>query len=350
MTTTMTTAPATPRSDPRRRARWLAGIALAGTVLGIIATLDPTTVRPGWATAFLIAIVGSALIAAASWRWGATWSDRTIAGAVGALDVMVLASILANQDRSAALLNLILLLPPTLFVAVLLRPPFPRGQEVAVVVGCGTVTALMAADPVQWLSLMLLPSAALVGAAETVLAQRRHLETMVDSLEHMSMTDALTGVLNRRGITVALFTPPQPPARHLSVLMLDIDRFKEINDRYGHVAGDEVLRAVGTGLLGEIRSGDLAARLGGEEFAVVTRSSPTDAAAMAERLRHRAMDWMAPWSGTVSVGCASTGLTGPDGVTTELLSDLMERADRCLYRAKRDGRNRVVREDGWPPR
>lgn len=344
---TTTTDVATPRSDPRRRARWLAGIALAGTVLGIIATLDPTTVRPDWSVAFLIAIVGSAAIAAAGWRWGVGWSDRTLAAAVAALDLMVLGSILANQDRAAALLNLILLLPPTLYVAVLLRPPFPRCQEIGVVAGCALVTAAVAADPVQWASLMLLPSAALVGAAETILAQRRHLEAMVDSLELMSMTDALTGVLNRRGITVQLFAAPQPASRYLSVLMIDIDRFKEINDRYGHVAGDQVLRVIGAGLLGEIRTGDLAARLGGEEFVVVTRSSPGEAAAMAERLRQRATDWMSPWSGTVSVGCASARLTGPDPLTTALLSDLLERADRCLYRAKRDGRDRVVLEDEW---
>ncbi|WP_420122588.1 diguanylate cyclase [Nakamurella sp.] len=325
----------------------MAGIALAGTVLAILATLDPTTVRPEWSAAFLIVIVGSAAIAVAGWRWGVGWSDRMIATTVAALDLMVLASILANQDRSAALLNLILLLPPTLYVAVLLRPPFPRCQEIGVVAGCAVVAALIAADPVQWISLMLLPAVALVGAAETVLAQRRHLESMVDSLELMSMTDALTGVLNRRGITVQLFAAPPAPSGHLSVLMIDIDRFKEINDRYGHVAGDEVLSAVGAGLLAEIRSGDLAARLGGEEFAVVTRSSPADAAAMADRLRRRAVDWMAPWSGTVSVGCAGARAAGPDAVTVELLSDLMERADRCLYRAKREGRNRVVLEDGW---
>jgi len=126
--------------------------------------------------------------------------------------------------------------------------------------------------------------------------------------------------------------------------MLDIDNFKTINDRHGHVAGDEVLRAVGSGLLRETRNDDLVARLGGEEFVVVSRIPPGEAAAMAERVRERAGDWMAPWSGTLSVGGVTVELTGPGDLTADLLTTMLDGADRCLYRAKRSGRNRVVLE------
>lgn len=336
--------PATARSDPRQRACWLAGIAVAGTVLGTIAALDPTTIRPGWAPVFLALIIGSALVSLAAWRRGEGWSDRTIAGVVIVLDTLVFASIVANEDRRAALLNLILLLPPTLFAATFLRRPFPRVQEAVVVAGCGLVTATMAADPVQWLTMLLLPAAALVAAAETVQAQRRHLDGVLDSFEQLSMTDALTGLLNRRGIVTRLFAGPGDPPHRLTVLMLDIDHFKAINDRHGHGVGDDVLRAVGRGLIGETRSSDLVARLGGEEFVIVSWSSPEDTRLLAERLCRRAAEWMADWSATISIGGVSAELSRADGLTPERLAGLLDDADRCLYRAKQQGRNRVVLE------
>lgn len=332
------------RSDPRRRARWLCWIAVAGTVLGIIAALDPTTIRPGWAPAFLSLIIGGAVVSLATWRWAERWSDRTIIGVVIVLDTLVLASIVANEDRQAALLNLILLLPPTLYAATFLRPPYPRVQECVVVVGCGLVTAMMAADPVQWFTMLLLPAAALVGSAETVQAQRRHLDSVLDSFEQLSMTDALTGLLNRRGLVSRLIAGPGDRPHHLTVLMLDIDHFKAINDRHGHGIGDDVLRAVGRGLLGETRSSDLVARLGGEEFVVVSWSPPEDTRVLAERLRRRAADWMATWSATVSIGGVTAELSRADGVTPGRLTVLLADADRCLYRAKQEGRDRVVLE------
>lgn len=214
------------------------------------------------------------------------------------------------------------------------------------VAGCGLVCATMAADPVQWFTMLLLPATALVGAAETVRAQRRHLDGVLDSFEQLSMTDALTGLLNRRGIVTRLFTGPDDPPHHLTVLMLDIDHFKAINDRHGHGVGDDVLRAVGHGLIGETRGSDLVARLGGEEFVVVSWSPPEDTRLLAERLRRRAAEWMAEWSGTISIGGVSAELSPTDGLTPEQLDTLLADADRCLYRAKQQGRNCVVLEQG----
>lgn len=332
----------TSRPDCERRAKWLTVMVLAGTFLAVVAALDPTTVRPGWMAAFVALIGGSAVIAGASWRWGAAWSDRVVMAVVIVLDVLVLSSIVANQDRVSALLNLILLLPPTLFAAVCLPAPLPRWQEGFVVVGAAGVAATIAVNSVRWLTLTGLPVIALVGAAETVLAQRRHLDGALASFAQLSMTDPLTGLLNRRGMLARLLGTTGTTNRYCAVLVLDIDHFKTINDLYGHAVGDDVLRAVGQGLLRATRSDDVAVRLGGEEFAVLALNTPAEARILAERLRVSAMQWMAPWSGTISVGGVVVELLNSDELTAELVNCLMEEADRYLYQAKHAGRNRVV--------
>lgn len=127
--------------------------------------------------------------------------------------------------------------------------------------------------------------------------------------------------------------------------MLDIDNFKSINDRFGHAAGDRVIRSVADGIREQLRQTDVAGRLGGEEFAVLLpETSRDDATAIAERIR-TAIDIRAvthergdiPF--TVSVGVADLQ---PGGT----LADLLVRADEALYRAKRSGRNRVVVGEG----
>jgi diguanylate cyclase len=193
-----------------------------------------------------------------------------------------------------------------------------------------------------WATTTALPAVALIACTETALAQRRHLDQTLNALEQQSITDPLTGLLNRRGMSTRLFGPTGLPTRHVTVLVIDIDHFKTINDQHGHITGDEVLRAVGKGLLRETRGDDVAVRIGGEEFVVVTPAGPEDAALLAERLRESAMDWMAAWSGTVSVGGVTAELVSAEHLTPDRLSGLIEDADRCLYQAKRAGRNRVV--------
>jgi diguanylate cyclase (GGDEF)-like protein len=329
-------------SDRERRAKWLCWIVAAGTAVGVIATLDPATIRPHWTAMFLSVVGCSGVIALACWRWGASWSDRTVMGVLVAIDLLVLLSVVASQDRVGAMLNLVLLVPVSLFAAVSLAAPYPRWQEAVVVVGCGAATVLISPTPLFWVTTTALPCVALVACTETALAQRRHLDLMLRALEEQSITDPLTGLLNRRGMTSRLFGPTGLPTRHITVLVLDIDHFKSINDAHGHITGDEVLRAVGKGLLRETRGDDIAVRIGGEEFVVVTPANPEDARRLAERLRQCATDWMAAWSGTLSVGGVTSELVSAEYLTPERLAGLIEEADRCLYQAKRAGRNRVV--------
>jgi diguanylate cyclase (GGDEF)-like protein len=123
---------------------------------------------------------------------------------------------------------------------------------------------------------------------------------------------------------------------------LDIDRFKEYNDTFGHLAGDAVLRSVGSILARKVRATDFAARYGGEELAVILPDTDSNGALeLAERLR-KAVE-SAPWTDrsiTVSVGVASLG----DRV--ESAKDLLDAADRALYRSKERGRNLVTNAAG----
>lgn len=169
-----------------------------------------------------------------------------------------------------------------------------------------------------------------------------------EELAKISMVDGLTGISNRRyfdNFLQKLWGINMRERFPISLIMIDIDRFKEYNDRYGHLAGDQCLKKVAQIIAETVRRpGDFVARYGGEEFAVLLSNVTEEGAAeLAERIRVNVEKAVID-SGeerttvTVSLGIASI-------VTVESLkpTDLIEAADRALYQAKRDGRNRVVR-------
>jgi diguanylate cyclase (GGDEF)-like protein len=168
---------------------------------------------------------------------------------------------------------------------------------------------------------------------------------LVLALRGQANTDARTGLTNSRAFdeTVERILAHRGERDPLAVLMLDLDHFKEFNDRFGHPAGDEALRAFAHLLRSCIRDDDIAARYGGEEFAICLPGSNAAAAAeVAERIRERTEATIIPLSPgltarlTVSIGVATAPQDG-----SQLLS-LLKAADEALYRAKLDGRNRVV--------
>ncbi|MFT4198217.1 MAG: GGDEF domain-containing protein [Pseudoxanthomonas sp.] len=151
--------------------------------------------------------------------------------------------------------------------------------------------------------------------------------------------DPLTGALNRRGLDSALHEQSLP-ARRLAVLELDLDRFKAVNDQYGHAAGDRVLQAFAATVRECVRHEDLFARTGGEEFWVVAPDLGAEQARqLAERIRMQVAAMHLPASDLPAV-TASIGVACTEGGSE--LDELMERADQALYAAKRAGRNRVV--------
>lgn len=179
----------------------------------------------------------------------------------------------------------------------------------------------------------------------------RRRAALQEELARLSRTDALTGLANRRRFEEA-FREARDRARRtgepLSLLVVDADHFKRCNDRYGHAIGDEVLKGLGRCLSASVRRpGDLAARIGGEEFAVLLPDTDGDGALRVARAIHWAVSKLAvaspgpgPGSVTVSVGLAVDAGVGHD------MGDLYRRADAALYQAKADGRNRTRCADG----
>ncbi len=166
-----------------------------------------------------------------------------------------------------------------------------------------------------------------------------------ESLALLSTTDALTGLRNRRYLNEAISVEFMRARRYhtpFTVLMADIDHFKELNDSHGHQAGDAVLRAVGLLLQSKTRATDVAVRYGGEEFVVLLSQSPLDGGvSYAQMWRNTVRDLKisaldgSPLQVTISIGVA--------GYNDEMKcpEDLIEAADVALYRAKRNGRDRV---------
>lgn len=176
-------------------------------------------------------------------------------------------------------------------------------------------------------------------------AQR--LEEQNRALAEQASTDGLTGLANRRKFD--RFVTEQVAIAHryrgpLSVLFMDLDHFKQVNDVHGHQAGDDVLRAVGEVLRTTVREADLAARYGGEEFAVVMPATALEEGAQAAERVRVALE-TAPVeleNGTSLVVTASIGVAQLLSTKLEAPEDLVARADAAVYEAKSNGRNRVV--------
>jgi two-component system, cell cycle response regulator len=189
----------------------------------------------------------------------------------------------------------------------------------------------------------------LLARVRTQIRKKRYTERLRDNVQmsiEMAITDPLTGLYNRRYMEShlgSLLEQAVSRKKPLTVLVLDIDYFKAINDTHGHDAGDDVLREFSFRIKKSIRGIDLACRYGGEEFVVVMPETDLTVATMvAERLRRRIatepfpiQDGARSIEVTISIGISALG-------KDDTAANILKRADAALYRAKRDGRNRVV--------
>jgi len=175
------------------------------------------------------------------------------------------------------------------------------------------------------------------------------LQALIDGLCEISSRDALTGLANRRQFDMALTREVDRVARAgepALVLLADIDHFKQVNDRHGHPAGDQVLKAVAQALADSVRPMDTVTRFGGEEFAIILPNCPPAfGQTVAERIRERVQRLVVPVAPgqDVSVTISLGGAFAPPWVRSSAAL-WVQRADEQLYRAKAEGRNRACLE------
>jgi diguanylate cyclase (GGDEF)-like protein len=213
----------------------------------------------------------------------------------------------------------------------------------------GMQVLLPESHAMEWLAVFTLETMLYaVGTAFLVLLMVK--DNDVNLYRNAASIDHLTGLLNRRAfLDTALNLCARRGERRqpVTMMMLDLDHFKSINDRFGHAIGDEVLRTFAEVARSSMRGSDIIGRLGGEEFAVIVAEPMELAARIAERLR------AAFEEAGVTVGGHAIGATVSIGAATsyEPLADigpLLARADAALYRAKQDGRNRLCADDARP--
>lgn len=194
-------------------------------------------------------------------------------------------------------------------------------------------------DAVEGFSLMILSKFVLAIAIVIFISERQHIK-----IKNLADRDPLTGLYNRRSFSAYAPHEPQPGD---SILFLDLDHFKQLNDRFGHALGDQVLLVMAQAVQSILPASALLARHGGEEFVVFLPASEGDAVLHAERIRRTVADLRFPGPAaevtvTISIGIARASRNGSK------LSEICREADRALYLAKADGRNRVCAADRAP--
>jgi two-component system cell cycle response regulator len=188
----------------------------------------------------------------------------------------------------------------------------------------------------------------LVARVRTQIRRKRYADSLRDSLQasiEMAVVDALTGLYNRRYFeshVASLVDQSAGKGRPLSLMILDIDHFKRVNDTYGHDAGDEVLKVFASRVKAAVRTADLFCRLGGEEFVIVMPDTAID---IAERIAERVRTAISAEPFPIDAGRRSIAVTVSIGIADrgrDVVPDtIFKRADKALYRSKNEGRNRV---------
>jgi len=335
---------------------WTLGMLLLGTGVILYYTLPPERLDVV-ATAFTLEIVGFAVVFLAARQFIGRPLRRGQALALFAVAPPVMLPIIAGFDGIGIMVYNFLagaLLAATGAQYWSARAEAPSSIGAMTVLyglaalsffACGTIMAhegqwTLAGRPDNWAeqfnAIMCIAGITGIGALSLGLnharAARRH--------RFEAQTDSLTGLMNRRALFEAMGHASLGP-RH-AVVAFDLDRFKQINDRYGHAIGDEVLRRFADAVRDNIRDGDLAARTGGEEFVLVLRDASLQVAtSTAERIRAIFAESLVetrngPISATASAGVALVA------AQDERFEEALNRADASLYRAKDGGRNRVV--------
>ncbi|MGU3292757.1 GGDEF domain-containing protein [Williamsia sp. M5A3_1d] len=283
-----------------------------------------------------LAVAATSLAIGAFWLRGGEVSERSSLFFLGYSDVSVLVVVLCYSDTFTAFPGLALLAVNGIYAAFLHSARAVAGHfaiSAGAMIWCAAASVADGVEPVLVAirALVLLPIVMVVPLV--VLPGVRVLNA--DAIG--AHRDSLTGLFNRRG----LIASAGDHIRHsgpVSVLVLDIDKFKSINDRYGHRCGDEVLTEFGAALRSAVPADAVTARIGGEEFAILLRDDDTHADGVAERVHACPIAVRTGIAITVSIGIATAARLE----SVDALTGLLDRADAAMYRAKADGGRRTA--------
>ncbi|MFN8124636.1 MAG: GGDEF domain-containing protein [Thermoleophilia bacterium] len=324
-----------PPADRHAATRAMAVMLLGGAAfMGVLSAAVPSFAHGQIAmTVLIVAILGGSGLAV--WRWPGVVPSWAFGLAPYPAAATVLAANLATSDASAG--AQLFLLWPVLYAAMFLSVAQTSLVLAAVTVADGLVTATILPGSVAVTDTAGLATALAIACA-VIFVLRRRVADLMAALERQALEDQLTGLLNRRALDVALTSALATHRRRnapVSLLTIDVDGFKHVNDVSGHAAGDTALRHVADVLRASVRAGDVLGRMGGDEFVVILADCTRDGGRrVAEQIR--AGVEAARVGVTVSIGVATAPEDGAD-------ADALSRAsDAALYGAKLGGRNRVV--------
>jgi diguanylate cyclase (GGDEF)-like protein len=351
---------------PGRRPHWhvehlnrlLAGLAFVGGSLGSLNLVVGDVLRPGSARVVYACLMAVCfLLSGVLWRWPAV-VDRGRLPLVLLADAMYLVITTTIVDASTYATPLMLLFA-TILAAWVLGPRTLPVHLVVVYLVCWVALAPAISDPRLLAVQVAVQGSVLNSAAVVVLLLRRRSAQLLQQMHELSVTDALTGLPNRRALAERapdLWQAASRERRMVAALAIDLDHFKIVNDAHGHAAGDELLRRVADALRTAVRTDDLVARTGGEEFVVLTLvESGEPVVLLADRLRNAITEVDHQHRPTASIGIAlaqastldqlgaAGGVVAVDAVdAVDATWRLLDRADGALYEAKRQGRDRWV--------
>ncbi len=261
----------------------------------------------------------------------------------GAADAFVISATLVEEGDGLRLISELRSHPATRHAVIVLHVPSADGAITTMGLDMGANAVMSGAFDAEYLALRLGRLVAQKLAADALRSAR-------DQQLSLAMTDPLTGLYNRRyaqSYLNRILRRAQQKAMPFTLMLLDLDRFKQVNDRFGHAVGDEVLVEVGRRLSTNLREEDLLARFGGEEFLIVLPDTGREEAArVAERLRRvvgdvpvRARSRHAQVPVTLSIGVV---VSSEIGTSAQRIDKMIDHADRALYASKAEGRNQIT--------
>jgi diguanylate cyclase (GGDEF)-like protein len=319
------------------------GLFAGGAVLTLAATVLPRSPQVDMAGAWVLFLAAS-LAAAVFWLGRDSLPFWTVFVGIVIGTAMITFGVYVNGERDggAAAVNEIYYVWPVVFTAYYFSVRLLVVEISIVAVLYAIVLTTIDPGPIgvtRWLIVVTM----LVGLGGLISRLQATVVELVDRLSDTARRDPLTGLLNRRGFEerldaeLARATRGERPA---ALILADLDRFKTVNDRLGHPAGDAVLLRVAEILEGVGRRGDTVARMGGEEFVfIVPDADAVEAYELAERLRAEVEEAFADEPVKLTISCGAVAFP-VDGTTADTL---MAAADEALYSAKRAGRNRSER-------